>query len=103
LAFIILLVSQLLGDSGLTIFFIGSLSLRQSITPDRLLGRINASFEFLVGSVGTLGIMVGGLVGQWVGLRPAITIAAVGMLVSTVWLFLSPLQQVHEPAGWEVA
>jgi MFS family permease len=102
LAFAILLANQLLGDTALTVFMIGSLSLRQSITPDRLLGRINASFEFLVGGVGTAGIMAGGLVGQWLGLRPAIGIAAVGILVSTAWLFLSPLRQVNETAGWEV-
>lgn len=101
-AFMILLAGQLLGDTALAIFMIGGLSLRQSVTPDRLLGRINASFEFLVGGVGMAGIMVGGLTGQWLGLRPALGIAAVGILVSTGWLLLSPLRQVEEAAGWEV-
>ena len=102
LAFVLLLAGQLFGDTAMAIFMIGSLSLRQAITPDRLLGRVNASFGFLVGGVLTLGIMVGGLIGEWLGLRPAIGIAAVGILISTSWLFLSPLRQVIEPAGWEV-
>jgi MFS family permease len=102
LAFSLLLVGQLFGDTALAIFMIGSLSLRQAITPDRLLGRVNASFEFLVGGILTLGIMVGGLTGEWLGLRSAIAIAAVGILVSTFWLLFSPLWQVIEPAGWEV-
>jgi predicted MFS family arabinose efflux permease len=101
-AFSLLLVGQLFGDTALAIFMIGSLSLRQAITPDRLLGRVNASFEFLVGGVLTVGILVGGLIGEWLGLRPALAIAAVGILIAMSWLFLSPLWQVVEPAGWEV-
>jgi hypothetical protein len=81
---------------------IAQLSLRQSVTPDRLLGRVNASFEFLVGAVATFGIMTGGLVGQWLGLRPASAVAATGILLSTLILFFSPLRHMHDPAEWEV-
>lgn len=102
LAFGLLLAGQLFGDTALAIFFIGSLSLRQAVTPDRLLGRVNASFEFLVGAVATVGIIIGGLMGEWLGLRLALTIGATGILISTSLLFLSPLRQVVEPAGWEV-
>jgi hypothetical protein len=79
LAFTILFISQIVGDMFLTIYFIGELSLRQTITPDRLLGRVNASYEFFVGGVGTLGIFVGGLLGQFIGLRSATAVAAAGI------------------------
>jgi predicted MFS family arabinose efflux permease len=101
-AFAILLAGQLFGDAFLAVYMIAQLSLRQSVTPDRLLGRVNASFEFLVGAIATFGIMTGGLVGQWLGLRPASAVAATGILLSTLILFFSPLRHMHDPAEWEV-
>ena len=42
-----LIVAQLLGDALDTIYRIHTISLRQAITPDRLLGRVNASLELV--------------------------------------------------------
>src|SRR5947199_113081 len=39
------LVAQQLGDGGFVVYSINEVSLRQTITPDRLLGRVNAGFE----------------------------------------------------------
>lgn len=99
----ILLISQLIGDAFLTIYVIGEMSLRQTITPDRLLGRANASFEFLVGGVGAIGILVGGLAGEVLGLRPATAVAALGMIFAFLWLFLSPLRGLEGLEKWHVA
>lgn len=103
LAAAILLVSQLIGDAFLTIYFIGELSLRQTIAPDRLLGRTNASYEFLVGGVGAAGILVGGLAGQFLGLRPATAVAAAGMIFAFLWLFLSPLRGLTDLEKWHTS
>ncbi len=102
LAAAILLVAQLIGDEFLTIYFIGELSLRQTVTPNRLLGRANASFQFLVGGVGAAGILTGGVIGQALGLRPATAVAAVGMLFSFLWLFLSPLRGLDNLEAWRI-
>lgn len=102
-AAVILLISQLIGDAFLTIYVIGELSLRQTITPDRLLGRANASFEFLVGGVGAIGILVGGLAGEVLGLRPATAVAALGMIFAFLWLFLSPLRGLEGLEKWHIA
>lgn len=102
LAAAILLAGQLIGDAFLTVYFIGERSLRQSVTPGRLLGRINASFEFLVGGVGTAGILVGGLTGQVLGLRPATAAAAVGMILAFLWLYLSPLRGLNSLDAWRI-
>jgi predicted MFS family arabinose efflux permease len=100
LAISILMISQLIGDLFLAIYFIDELSLRQSITPDPLLGRVNASFEFLVGGVGTIGILAGGLVGEMLGLRPATIVAASGISLSVLWLLFSPIRGLKDPAVW---
>ena len=54
---------QIFGDAALMLFFINAISLRQSVTPDRLLGRVNASTDFLVAAVGPLGLLLGGVLG----------------------------------------
>ena len=101
-AILILLLSQLVGDAFLAIFFIGDLSLRQSITPNHLLGRVNASYGFLVGGLGTAGILVGGLLGQAIGLRPATVAAAMGIVFSFLWLFFSPLRGLDDLTQWRI-
>ncbi|MGD2078757.1 MAG: MFS transporter [Chloroflexota bacterium] len=98
----ILLASQLIGDAFLAIYFIGELSLRQTITPDHLLGRTNASFEFLVGGIGAAGILTGGLTGQVLGLRPATAVAAIGMVCAFLWLLLSPLRGLDDLDSWRI-
>ncbi|MBK7176687.1 MAG: MFS transporter [Chloroflexi bacterium] len=88
----LLLASQLLGDIGLTIYLINSLSVRQAITPDEKLGRVNATYGFVTGVLGTLGIFVGGLIGQAVGVRGAVVVAAVGGVTAVLWLIFSPVR-----------
>ncbi len=94
IAFPLLLVGQLVGDFALTIYFITGVSLRQLATPPQLLGRVNASFEFLVGGAGTLGILAGGVIGQQAGIRPAVAVAAVGGILASLWLFFSPIRDL---------
>jgi predicted MFS family arabinose efflux permease len=102
LAMGMLFVGQIVGDIFFTLYFIGELSLRQSITPDSMMGRINASFNFLVGGVGTIGILTGGLLGNFIGLRPATAIAAVGMMLAFLWLFSSPLRGLRRLDTWRM-
>jgi MFS family permease len=82
----LLLINQVLGDIGMAIYLIGAISLRQTLTPDALLGRVNASFEFLVGGLGTIGIFTGGLLGQLLGIRSALVIAVAGIFLSAIYL-----------------
>ena len=88
----VLLLGQLLGDVAMAIFLITQISLRQTLTPDELLGRMNASFEFIVGFAVTLGIFTGGLLGEWIGIRPSLMIAVIGVMLSCLWLVFSPLR-----------
>lgn len=43
-------------------------SLRQRITPDRLLGRVNSGYRLIAWGTMPLGAALGGLVGEWLGL-----------------------------------
>lgn len=91
----LMIISQLVGDMAATIAMINQVSLRQTVTPDRLLGRVNASMNVLGEGVGTLGMLVGGLLGQVIGLRPTVGIIVCGMLFGCVWMLCSPLRHLE--------
>lgn len=91
---------QLLGDGTLIIFMINEVSLRQTIVPDHLLGRANASMRFLVGAISPIGPLVGGLLGEAIGLRPALWIAVIGMFSSVLIVWFSPIRHLRDfPVG----
>jgi MFS family permease len=72
-------------------------SLRQALTPDHLLGRINASFRFIVGGLIPVGSLLGGILGQFIGIRPTLLVGVGGMLLAFVWLLFVPLWQISAP------
>ncbi len=93
-----LITSQLVGDFGREIYFINAVSLRQSIIPNHLLGRVNASAQFLTGGIWPLGAILAGLLSETIGMRYTLLIGAgLGFLLSSAWLLFSPLRRLHEP------
>ena len=79
-------------DFGAMLFFINYLSLRQSATPDHLLGRVTSTMIFMALSLAPLGSVLGGLIGEWLGLRATIGICGLGCLLLVAVMFkFSPL------------
>jgi MFS family permease len=78
-------------DACQPIYEVNALSLRQSITPPRVLGRVNAVMHALEGGVGPLGAIVAGLLAGQIGVRPTLFGAALGICGSVAWLLFSPL------------
>jgi predicted MFS family arabinose efflux permease len=101
-AALLLLLNQIVGDVAVAIYMISALTLRQAITPDEKLGRVNATFEFVVGGIGTAGLLVGGLLGQAIGIRPSLVIAVLGMLLACLWLLFSPIRGLQKHEAWPV-
>jgi predicted MFS family arabinose efflux permease len=93
-AVLLLLLGQA-GDAAWSIYFIGALSLRQSIVPARLLGRVNASMQFLAAGAAPLGAIAGGVLGATIGLRAAITIGVAIVVCACIWGICSPLGQLR--------
>ncbi len=69
LATLALGAAMLVFDFGAILYGINYLSLRQAITPDRLLGRMTATMRFLTVASAPLGSLVGGALAT--GDRPA--------------------------------
>jgi MFS family permease len=90
-----LIVSQIVGDYGFVVHTINEISLRQTIVPEHMLGRINASMRFLVEGVGPLGAILAGVLSGLIGVRFTLLAGACGILCSTAWLFFSPLRRLR--------
>jgi len=101
LAVACLAIAQLFGDSALAVYLVTEVSLRQVITPDHLLGRMNASVGFLVGALVPLGALLGGALGGRLGVRATLLVAALGGLCSVGWLFWSPLRTMQQVPAWQ--
>lgn len=91
-----MMAAQVFGDGMRSVYDINEVSLRQSVTPDRLLGRVNASVQLLVAGIAPLGALVGGWLGTAAGVRPTLLIAIAGILVSGLWLIFSPVPKLAE-------
>jgi len=78
------------------VYNITQVSFRQGLTPEPLLGRMNATMRFLVWGTLPLGGLVGGLLGQHLGVRETLWVAAIGGLLPFLAPFLSPLRRMRE-------
>jgi MFS family permease len=103
-----LLVMGLLAAQGFlsaffyTLYNVNQVSLRQTITPDRLLGRMNASMRFLVWGTIPLGALASSALSSLLGVFPTLVIGVLGGLLSWVWVYFSPVRQlVEQPAAAE--
>ena len=84
-------------DLGAMVFFINYLSLRQAVSPDRLLGRVTATMICLTVTTAPIGGLAGGWIGEHVSLRAAILFAGVGaLLLAPIMVWLTPLAKVFE-------
>jgi MFS family permease len=81
---------------GAVLYNITQVSFRQGLTPERLLGRMNATMRFLVWGTLPIGGLLGGVLGQYLGVRPALWVAAIGSLFTFLPVFLSPLRHMRE-------
>jgi MFS family permease len=83
--------SFFLGGAGVTVAVVASTSLRQSITPDRLLGRMNATMRLASYAAIPLGSLLAGFLGSAIGLRSALLIGAAGFVLPVLFILLSPI------------
>lgn len=81
---------------GIQAVAINLMSVRQAITPDRLQGRMNASFRFVNVCLMTLGSLTAGILGETIGLRATIMVSAVGLILPFLRLLFSPVRSLRE-------
>jgi predicted MFS family arabinose efflux permease len=80
---------QVLTGFGLPLCTISMISLRQSITPRELLGRINATTRLMSWGVLPLGALLGGALGEAIGIRPTLVLSAAGSALVVLWVLVA--------------
>jgi MFS family permease len=81
---------------GTTVYNITQVTYRQGLTPDGMLGRMNASMRFFVGGTLPLGSFVGGVLAEIFSVRTSMWIGSIGLLAAFVPVLLSPIRSVRE-------
>lgn len=91
---IALALGELVLGAARSIANVNQLSMRMSLTPDHLQGRMNASVRFLMWSVVPFGALAGGFAAQRFGLVPTLVVAAAGTtLASLPYLLIPPTER----------
>ncbi|HEY2541797.1 MAG TPA: MFS transporter [Gaiellaceae bacterium] len=88
----VLIVTGVLGTFFGFSMNVNQLTLRQTITPHRLLGRMNAVTRFMYWGTMPLGSALGGVVAQSIGLRETLFVAVAGGTAASIPILLSPIR-----------
>src|SRR2546426_763584 len=75
---------------------INQVSFRQAIVPVRLQGRLNATMRTIVWGTLPLGAIAGGVLGDAIGVRPAIIVGLVGGAFSFLLVLFSSVRHIKE-------
>jgi MFS family permease len=89
-----IIVAFTLEGFGGVLYTVSTVSLIQALTPERLLGRANASRRFVVWGTIPLGGLVSGALASWIGLRPTLFIGTLGCALSAIPILLSPIRHI---------
>ena len=93
-----LLAAQIIGDGLMTIAFVNDVSLRQSLVPDRLLGRVSATANVLGVAAMPVGALASGVIGQLASPRAGLAAGAIGISLAALWLVAAPISTATSDA-----
>jgi MFS family permease len=82
---------MLLESFSVVLYNVTQVSFRQRLCPRPLLGRMNASIRFLVWGVMPIGSLIGGILGEALGVRAVWWIGAFGAIIAILPVLVSPL------------
>jgi MFS family permease len=98
----VLLGAWFLESFAVIVYNVTQVSFRQRLCPPGLLGRMNASVRFIVYGTMPVGSLLGGALGTWLGLVPALSIAVAGSFLAAVPVVFSPLLRMRDlPDEWD--
>ena len=87
------LLALLCFGTGAVLTFINFLALRQAVTPAPLLGRMTSTMRWLILIPAGPGALLGGYLGEHLGLRYAMGVGGAGTLAVALWAWRRPVIQ----------
>ena len=94
--FWVLVIGGLFLGFGVVVYNVNQVGLRQAITPDRMLGRMNATMRLIVWGTIPIGALIGGVLGAVLGLQSALWVSAIGASLSFLPVLFSPVRSLRE-------
>ena len=88
-------IQQFFGDMFFTIYVVNEVTIRQTLAPPHVMGRVNSVMQIASRGMLPFGALSGGLLAQRYGIAPTLWVAATGILLSSLWL-LPLLRHSHE-------
>jgi MFS family permease len=92
-------VSQALFGFIAPLWDVNANSLRQTVTPERLLGRVTAATLFVGIGMAPIGALLAGWIGEVAGMRAALIETTLVTLIALLVLVRSPVPRVRDAAG----
>ena len=95
-AFLILAAVGFVSSVMLPMYNITQVSLRQAITPNKVQGRMNATMRTIVWGTIPVGSIVGGILGERIGVVPTIYLGAFISGLAVLWILLGPVIKIRK-------
>lgn len=89
-------VAWAIAGFGIIVYNVAQVSYRQAVCPDRMLGRMNASVRFAVWGMVPLGGLIGGVLGETIGIRGTMWFAIAGETAALLWVVFSPIRKLRD-------
>jgi predicted MFS family arabinose efflux permease len=93
----LLVAAGFTGRFAVAILVVNLVTIQQAVTPQAMLGRVNATSGVLLAALLPIGALLGGTLGELIGIRLTLVVGALGSLLSLFWLWLSPLARLPQP------
>ena len=94
-------VGQFFFGLGFTVFRVAQISVRQALVPDGVLGRVGGALNLLGLGIAPLGALIGGVLGQVIGLRSTLLLGAVMEAMIALVIWQSPLWTLQDVVAVE--
>ena len=92
----VFLIAGQAGDFAWPPLITTEVSLRQSVAPAAVLGRVNSSMNLVFNGVIPVGAFVGGALAEAIGVREAMFVGAGGYALSALWVIFSPIRHLRD-------
>lgn len=93
---LVLAAGQMLRTFGVVVFNVNARSVRQAIVPDRMLGRTNATLQFISWGTIPAGNIAGGAIATWMGVEAALWVGVGFAITGALAIGMSQVRDLQE-------